>query len=37
LNELLTTAEFILVFVSLKTGRSIVPPDYIVALLKDIE
>jgi acyl-CoA thioester hydrolase len=36
-NELLTTAEFILVFVSLKTGRPMVPPDYILALLKDIE
>jgi acyl-CoA thioester hydrolase len=36
-NELLTTAEFILVFVSLKTGRSIVPPDYVLELLKDVE
>jgi acyl-CoA thioester hydrolase len=37
LNELLTTAEFILVFVSLKTGRPIAPPDYILDLLKDME
>jgi acyl-CoA thioester hydrolase len=37
LNELLTTAEFILVFVSLKTGRPIAPPDYILELLKDME
>ena len=29
LNELLTTAEFILVFVSLKTGRPVAPPDYL--------
>ena len=37
LNELLTTAEFTLVFVSLKTGRPIAPPDYILDLLKDME
>ena len=28
-NELLTTAHFILVFVDMKTGRPITPPDYI--------
>ncbi len=28
-NELLTTAQFILVFVDTQTGRPIVPPDYI--------
>lgn len=36
-KELLTTAEFILVFVSLKTGRPIAPPDYILDLLKTID
>lgn len=36
-NELLTTAQFILVFVSLKTGRPTAPPDYILELLKKIE
>ena len=36
-KELLTTAHFILVFVSLKTGRPIAPPDYIKALLAEIE
>lgn len=36
-EELLTTAEFILVFVSLKTGRPIAPPDYILDLLKDMD
>ena len=35
--ELLTTAHFILVFVSLKTGRPTAPPDYILELLKTIE
>jgi len=28
-NELLTTAQFILVFVDTQTGRPMVPPDYI--------
>ncbi|MFV8342382.1 acyl-CoA thioesterase [Flavobacterium sp. XS2P39] len=36
-DELLTTAQFILVFVSLKTGRPTAPPDYILDLLKRIE
>lgn len=35
-GELLTTAEFLLVFVSLKTGRPIAPPDYILDLIKTI-
>jgi acyl-CoA thioester hydrolase len=35
-NELLTTAHFILVFVSIKTGRPIAPPEYILALLKEL-
>jgi acyl-CoA thioester hydrolase len=36
-NELLTTAQFLLVFVSLKTGRPTAPPDYILELLKTFE
>jgi len=36
-KELLTTAQFLLVFVSLKTGRPIAPPDYILELLKTFE
>ena len=36
-QELLTTAEFVLVFVSLKTGRPVAPPDYILELLKTID
>jgi len=36
-KELLTTAQFILVFVSLKTGRPTAPPDYIMELMKTIE
>ncbi|MBQ0907827.1 acyl-CoA thioesterase [Flavobacterium sp. F-328] len=36
-GELLTTAQFILVFVSLKTGKATAPPDYILELLKTIE
>lgn len=36
-NELLTTAAFILVFVSLKTGRPMAPPSYILDLLKNID
>ena len=35
--ELLTTAHFTLVFVSLNTGRPTAPPDYILELLKKIE
>ncbi|MGZ9676550.1 acyl-CoA thioesterase [Flavobacterium sp. GNP001] len=36
-GELLTTAQFILVFVSLKTGKATAPPDYILDLLKTVE
>lgn len=36
-KELLTTAQFMLVFVSLKTGKPIAPPDYILDLLKTFE
>ena len=36
-DELLTTAQFLLVFVSLKTGKPIAPPDYILELLKTFE
>jgi acyl-CoA thioester hydrolase len=36
-NELLTTAQFMLVFVSLKTGKPTAPPDYILELLKSFE
>ena len=36
-KELLTTAQFMLVFVSLKTGRPTTPPDYILELLKTFE
>jgi len=36
-QELLTTAHFILVFVDLKTGRPITPPDYIKKVLNEIE
>jgi len=32
-NELLTTGHFILVFVDIKTGRPMLPPDYINAIL----
>ena len=35
-SDLLTTANFVLVFVSLNTGRPITPPDYILSLLKEI-
>ncbi len=35
-NELLTTAHFILVFVSLKTGRPIAPPAYIKEIIDAI-
>lgn len=33
-EELLTTAHFILVFVDTKNGKPIVPPDYILDILK---
>lgn len=36
-DELLTTAQFILVFVSLETGRPMAPPEYILELLKTME
>ena len=36
-QELLTTAQFLLVFVSLKTGKPTAPPDYILELLKSFE
>lgn len=36
-KELLTTAQFMLVFVSLKTGKPIAPPTYILELIKKIE
>ena len=36
-SDLLTTANFILVFVSLNTGRPISPPDYIEALLGELK
>lgn len=32
-NELLTTASFILVFVNLKTGRPMAPPQYVLEVL----
>ena len=34
-DELLTTAHFLLVFVSINSGKPIAPPDYILDLLKD--
>ena len=34
-DELLTTAYFLLVFVSINSGKPIAPPDYILELLKD--
>ncbi len=34
-NELLTTAHFILVFLNLKTGRPIAPPQYVLDVLKN--
>ncbi|HEX8270734.1 MAG TPA: thioesterase family protein [Flavobacterium sp.] len=36
-NELLTTAHFLLVFVDVKTGRPITPPDYINDILNRLE
>lgn len=35
-NELLTTAHFILVFVDLKNGKPVLPPDYILKLIKEL-
>jgi len=35
--DLLTTAHFILVFVDVKIGKPIAPPEYIKALLKDLQ
>ncbi len=34
-NELLTTAHFILVFMDVKTGRAMLPPDYINDILNN--
>lgn len=34
-NELLTTASFILVFLNLKTGKPMAPPEYILDVLKN--
>ncbi|MGL2987575.1 acyl-CoA thioesterase [Flavobacterium sp. RSSA_27] len=36
-QELLTTADFVLVFVSIKTGRPTAPPQNILELLKTID
>lgn len=36
-KELLTTASFLLVFISLKTGRPIAPPDYILDIVKKLQ
>ncbi len=33
-KKLLTTAHFILVFVNLKTSKPIIPPDYILDIMK---
>lgn len=35
-NELLTTGSSILVFVDMKTGRTISPPDYVTEILKNL-
>lgn len=35
LQELLTTAHFILVFIDTKTGKPIVPPQYILDILNE--
>jgi acyl-CoA thioester hydrolase len=32
-NELLTTAQFILVFINIKTGKPMVPPQYILDIM----
>lgn len=36
-NELLTTGHFVLVFVNVKTGRPVAPPDNVLQLLSEIE
>ncbi|RZJ73620.1 thioesterase family protein [Flavobacterium sp.] len=36
-GDLLTTAHFILVFVDIKTGRPVAPPDYIKTILVNFE
>lgn len=36
-GELLTTADFVLVFVDLKTGKPILPPENIKAILHKLE
>mgnify|MGYP000709299921 CR=1 FL=1 len=36
-EELLTNAHFILVFVDIKLGKPIVPPHYILDILKDFD
>jgi acyl-CoA thioester hydrolase len=36
-NELLTTANSVLVFVDMKTGRPVAPPEYISAILERTE
>lgn len=36
-NELLTTGHFLLVFVDIKTGRPIAPPEYINTLLSTMQ
>ncbi|RZJ64156.1 MAG: acyl-CoA thioesterase [Flavobacterium sp.] len=36
-GELLTTAHFILVFVDTKTGRPVLPPEYIKTILENFE
>ncbi len=36
-NELLTTAHFILVFVEMKSGRPIVPPEHIKKILEALD
>jgi acyl-CoA thioester hydrolase len=35
-NELLTTAQFILCFVDLKTGRPVAPPEHIKTILSNL-
>lgn len=36
-GDLLTTAHFILVFVDIKTGRPVSPPDYIFSILEKFD
>lgn len=35
-GELLTTGNSVLVFVSMKTGRPVLPPDYVLKALKEL-